>query len=80
MDTQNTEAKRLYLLVPIEGCCCPMPEEGNDLTLTPQPLSFFSEGNGFDFSDALSIKQLELGHALKLSDGIAQLQTVVRVK
>ncbi len=80
MDTQNTETERLYLLVPIEGCCCPMPEKGNDLTMTPQPLSFFSEDNGFDFSDALSIQQLELGHALKLSDGIAQLQTVVRVK
>jgi len=80
MDIQTAEAERLYLLVPIEGCCCPMPEKNRALTMTPEPLSFFCDDNGFEFSVFLAVKHLELGQAHPVSDGVAQLQTIVRVK
>lgn len=80
MEVRNTETERLYLLVPIDGCCCPMPEKNKALTMAPEPLSFFCEDNGFEFSVFLAVEHLELGQAHPVCDGVAQLQTIVRVK
>lgn len=70
--------QRRYLLIPIDGCAV-TPEDGKALSLTPQPLSWFSTDMGWTEDDAPVIADLELGKSQVVYDGIAQAQTIVRV-
>lgn len=70
---------RLFLLIPVEGCAYGNPEKGQEMPLTPKSSDFFSEDNGFLEGDRPAVEALSVGDSLKIFDGIAQAQVIVRV-
>lgn len=70
--------ERRFLLIPIEGSVIG-PSDGSALSLTPEPIDSFGEVSGWDNDVVKDLAELDLGKSLIAFDGVAQVQTIVRV-
>lgn len=69
---------RRFLLVPLEGSVIG-PVDGVPLSLTPEPITAFSADMGWDTEVSKDLAELDLGRSLIASDGMGQVQSVLRV-